>query len=277
MNIELYLRFSVEDLDDADNERLQNVLAGTLEERREELKDCLEGEESVWHAKKTIDRQELVKWLTAEQAIPCTLHLCMRVTEKAFWSMLAQALDRYQEGDSKARTATVLAAEEHMNGVVLGTAKHKGQWMLPLKDNKGGGQTVDPRNMTGRKAEKCLMGLKSLATVIFGPSFDEASLNPQQTRANNQSKLDQWHGISDSIIPLLQSINSHEDKSPAEIDEYHILANTFMDRYDISGSMLLKLNCVSLCSLHSQVGGRFGWPGDHQLHSYHGCTYGLLV
>ena len=108
----------------------------------------------------------------------------------------------------------------------------------------GGGKTVDSRNMTGRRARKCLLGLKSLASIMFGPNYDEASLNPQQTRANNQSKLDQWHGISDSIIPLLKSIDSHEDKSPAEIDQYHIQANTFIDRYAMSlALMLLKLNC----------------------------------
>ena len=227
------------DIDDEENEKLQNELAGSLEEKRAEVKECLEDEESTWHAKKTMDRQELVKWLTAEQAIPCTLHLCIRVSEKVFWSMLAQALDRYQDGDSKARNAMVLAAEKHMNGVVLGTVKHKGQWIFPLKDNKGGGQTVDPRNMTGRKAEKCLAGIKSLASVIFDPSYDEASLNPQQTRANNHSTMIQWHGIADILIPLLQSINAHEDKSTAAIDQYHIQANTFMDRYamSLSGSV----------------------------------------
>ena len=57
LNTELHLRYAIPDIDDEDNERLKNVIAGSLEERRAEVKDCLEDEESTWHAKKTMDRQ----------------------------------------------------------------------------------------------------------------------------------------------------------------------------------------------------------------------------
>ena len=46
-----------------------------LEDQVSELADRLIYEQKVWDAKETLDRQKLVKWMLAEQALPCTLHM----------------------------------------------------------------------------------------------------------------------------------------------------------------------------------------------------------
>ena len=68
----------------------------------------------------TMERQEYVKWFTAEQAIPCILHLTVRISEKLFWGLLNFGLDRYRSGDGDTRKAFVEAVETYMNDQCLG-------------------------------------------------------------------------------------------------------------------------------------------------------------
>ena len=151
--------------------------------------------------------------------------------EKLFWSFLANSLDRYQDGDSKTRDALVEAVTVHMNEAVIGTKKHPAQWTFPLKDNKGGGKTVEPRNMTGAHAKKCIVGLKSLATVVFSPSFDEMSQNPKHTRSTNETWETSWHDIMDTFVPLMEQLHQHEDFSDEQVLSFHCLAARFMHQY----------------------------------------------
>jgi hypothetical protein len=90
--------------------------------------------------------------------------------EKLFWSFLASSLDRYQDGDNETRDAFVEAVTAHMNEAVIGTKRHLAQWTFPLKDNKGGGKTVEPRNinLTVKSDLICLFLLAiSLSKVFF--------------------------------------------------------------------------------------------------------------
>jgi hypothetical protein len=226
INAELRLR-----LEEDNPEKLKAFLLDSLQDRVSILKELLVAEDAIWKAKDTMDRQKYAKWFSAEQAIPCILHLVCRVMEKLFWSFLASALDRYQDGDSKTRDAFVEAVTVHMNVAVIGTKKHPAQWTFPLKDNKGGGKTVEPRNMTGAHAKKCIVGLKSLATVVFSPSFDEMSQNPKHTRSQNETWETSWHDIMDTFVPLMEQLHQHEDFSDEQVLSFHCLAARFMHQY----------------------------------------------
>ena len=74
---------------------LENVAALSLEERRSKLKEMLVNEKEVMLARKTVDRQELATWFTAEQAIPCVLHCLMRVMERVYWGLFEKKIDAY--------------------------------------------------------------------------------------------------------------------------------------------------------------------------------------
>ena len=122
-----------------------------------------------------------------------------------------------------------------MNEEVLVTSgsgfRHQPEWNFPLKTNEGGGVTLEPRNMTGGHARKCVKGLKSLATVIFHPSLDESSKNPQHTRTKNSNLLYKWHYMADAFEQLMEAMDRKEDFTDDQIDDFHVLCNTFFDLY----------------------------------------------
>ena len=123
-------------------EKLEDALAMDLEERRSLLRTLLLGELELSRARGTIDREELAKSITSEHAIPCTLHMLMRVSARLFWSLLWQSAVRCGEGESKTFTKFVDAVTGHMNAQVLGGSA---QWTVPVGKKK----PVEPRNMTG--------------------------------------------------------------------------------------------------------------------------------
>ena len=92
----------------------------SLKRRQEILKQVLVEEQEPLDAKFNIDRNEHAGWFTAEQAIPCVLHLIIRISEKLFWGLLGFGLDRYFVGDEDVRRAFVNAVELFMNGKCLG-------------------------------------------------------------------------------------------------------------------------------------------------------------
>ena len=102
---------------------------------------------------------------------------------------------------------------KHVNEEVLVTSGSgfRHQWTFPLKTNNGGGVTMEPRNMTGGHARKCVKGLKSLATVVFHPSLDESSTNPQHTRTKNSNLQSKWHDMADAFEQLMEAMDRKED------------------------------------------------------------------
>ena len=123
---------------------------------------------------------------------------------------------------------------KHVNEEVLVTSGSgfRHQWHFPLKSNgEGGGVNLEPRNMTGGHARKCVKGLKSLATVIFHPSLDESSKNPQHTRTKNSNLLYKWHCMADAFEQLMEAMDRKEDFTDDQIDDFHVLCNTFFDLY----------------------------------------------
>jgi hypothetical protein len=69
------------------------------------------------------------------------------------------------------------------------------QWKFPLKDS---GKRVDPKSMTNVHSRRCVMGVKSLAYIIFSHEPDEKSNNPQATRQKNVCLLQCWTSLMDT-------------------------------------------------------------------------------
>lgn len=152
---------------------LASVLSSSLEEKRARLKSFLTQEAEIDLARKTMSRHEMVNavvtMLVIGAAIPCVLHVEMRVSEKPFWTSLAMAMDRHLGGDNSKRNLFVERATD--NTIIGGVAPgRKSQWVFPLKED---GKQVDPRTMTNTHSGKCTMGLKTIASLVF--SADQMS------------------------------------------------------------------------------------------------------
>jgi hypothetical protein len=90
--------------------------------------------------------------------------------------------------DSSKRKMFVTKVTECMKTTVLGNLENETeyQWKFPLKDS---GKRVDPKSMTNVHSRRCVMGVKSLAYIIFAHELDEKSNNPQRTRQRNELHL----------------------------------------------------------------------------------------
>ena len=213
-------------------QEMRKIAVASLDERVVALKELMKTEQEIWKAQGTMDRLAHSKWFTAEQAIPCNLHLVCRVMEKIFYQFLSECLNKYKEGDNaRVRVAFVKATTLHMNTVVLGTKQNPAQWTFPLKDNKGGGKTVEKRNMTGGTAKKCIAGLKYLAIIAYSPQFDQASLDPKLLRSENETWATTWHDIMDIFIPLMDLLERKEDFTEEMIMDFHCLCAQFVHKY----------------------------------------------
>jgi hypothetical protein len=152
------------------------------------------------------------------------------LNEKVFWSLLQVAMDRYQEGDSATRKKLVERVTECMKSTVLGNQENNTeyQWKFPLKDS---GQRVDPKNMTNVHSRKCVMGVKSLAYIIFSPELDEKSNNPLATRQRNERFQIRWVSLMDTYEAMMALMKKHDDFTDDEIDDLHKLTLPFMAKW----------------------------------------------
>jgi hypothetical protein len=185
-------------------------------------------------ARMTLKRSESVRSIAekvlAEEAVPCILHLEMRINEKVFWTLLSLAIDRYQEGDSATRKKFVSKVTECMKTTVLGNVSNgtEYQWKFPLKDS---GKRVDPKSMTNVHSRRCVMGIKSLAYIIFSHELDEKSNNAHITRQKNESQLQLWVSLMDTYIAMMTVLRQHEDFTDPQIDNLHLLTSLFMGKW----------------------------------------------
>jgi hypothetical protein len=101
-----------------------SAIDGNYTDRRAKLKAFIAEEDKINLARKTLDRRDSIWGITekvlAEEAVPCILHLEMRINEKLFWTLLSVALDRYQDGASATRKVCVAKVTECMKTTVLG-------------------------------------------------------------------------------------------------------------------------------------------------------------
>ena len=203
-----------------------------LEDQVQELADMLIYEDKVWFAKKTWDRQKLVKWMLAEQAMPCILHMKMRIVETLRDVLFQQATsERYQEGreDSRTKKELIAAIEKWMNENVHGDIAHghTGQWRFPMKDGK-----IEKVGMTGNTAKKNMDSLKRLADIVFSRKFDESSTSKTATRRRNSKLCKKWHLMMDEFVKFMALVETKErDLSDAEIDQVHVHGSKFFSEY----------------------------------------------
>ena len=218
-------------------EELKSVLDGNMAFRRSKLKSLIATESKITLARKTIQRQDMIpniaEKVLAEEAVPCILRMEMRISEKLYWSLLSMGLDRYQDGESKVRKLLIEKVTECMKTMVLGNEDNgtEYQWKFPLKD---GGKKVEPKSMTGVHSRRCVMGIKTLAAIIFDPKMDEKSKDTrstEQTRQKNALLLEKWEQLMDTYLPMMSLIRKHEDFSDSEIDQLHVLTSSFMSQW----------------------------------------------
>jgi hypothetical protein len=166
--------------------------------------------------------------LAPEDAIPCCLHMEMRVSEKIIYTLLSDKMDSFLDGDGKKRKSFVAQVTTCMFDEILGDVsknpRHK-QWKFPLRE---GGKQVHPSSMTNTHARKIALGLKRLVQLCFDPVNDESSSNPQQTRLKNERKGQQWIHFLDVILPMMKEIRRHNDFTKEEIDRLHVQTSKFM-------------------------------------------------
>ena len=233
INDELMLRL------DQNSVRLTELLFADLDERIVALKDLLAKEDSLLEAKVTFDRLKKAKWFTADQAVPCGLHLKMRVIEKIFWGCLLQKFEPFMKGNAKVRKALVEALETYMNTEILGSKTSPSQWRVPLERKKGKGLKLEPRNMTGGVAEKCIHALKDIVSLVYSADYDEDCLDKEVLRILKEDLVMQWHQMLDHFLEILKTLDRNED-IPEDDDwpilEFHYHCNKFMQLYcDIFG------------------------------------------
>ena len=193
--------------------------------------ELINDEKLVWEAKETTERvdsvNEVATKLLCEQAIPCILHAEMRVNEKLFYTLLSMALDRYPEGNAKKKKLMLDRVEVFMKTVALGHEEvgKGGQWKFPLKK---GGKEVEPRSMTGVQSRRCVVGMKTLATLIFAQELDQSSLTKMGVRKKNESLLSGWNKILDTYLEMMSLAKQHNDMTDTDLDKFHILSQVFM-------------------------------------------------
>ena len=101
----------------------------------------------------------------------------------------------------------------------------KSQWKFPLTDDR---KQVLPGSIPGRLSRKHCDGIKSLADLAFSEQFDEATLDPEQTRLENTLLCQQWNDLMDCWFPLMDNMKRHEDfESEEDIDALHVDTNAF--------------------------------------------------
>ena len=119
-----------------DHAKCREFVRGNIKEKRAILKEEVKHQNKIVDGKFTIDRNEHAGWFTAEQAIPCVLHLIIRISEKLFWGLISHCIDRCYVGDSEKRNQFVDAVTAYMNDNALGkrTVGHgyKKLWSLKL-------------------------------------------------------------------------------------------------------------------------------------------------
>lgn len=209
-----------------------SALSPTLEERHEKLKVLIQCEKMTQHARSTVSRFDtanaLAPMLAAGQAIPCLLHLEMRVNEKLFCTSVQQAMERHRDGDSAKRCLPGAGVTACVNEKVLGGNGKSSQWKFPLKDD---GKQIEARLMTNVQSRKCIEGLKLAIDVLHSPELDQTSLTPQQTRLDNERLSDEWHQLLDICAPMLQNLRRHEDFTDDDIDTTHQQMAAFMSTH----------------------------------------------
>ncbi len=122
-----------------------------------------------------------------------------------------------------------------MQTSVLGDSENGrlGQWKFPLKD---GSKQVEARSMANMNSRKCVMGLKTIASLVFAAELDEHSENPEETRRENKLLEKKWHEVFDTYLPMMTCVRKHEDFTDEEIDEFHVLTSRFMSLWvDLTG------------------------------------------
>ena len=229
INDELKIRFQ----DRKTPEELEKLLEKPRATRTKELKKEIKIQQDTLHARKTIDRNDLARWFTADQTIPCLLHLSCRVMEKLFWTLLRTTLARYMPGDNATRKKYIAEITKCMNEEVFADKykEYRSAWKYPYSEDDDGAAFLEPRTMTGGHARKCVEGMKAVATAAFKPELDEATLNPAKTRRENKKLEKGWHDLMDVFIPLLAALDRKEDFTDEQIDELHLLCNLFFDKY----------------------------------------------
>lgn len=167
------------------------------------------------------------------------------MSEKLFWGLLSLAFDRCVDGDSSTRKLLVERASECMRSTILGdtSSGRMTQWKFPLSDS---GTKVVPRSMTNAHARRCVLGIKTLATTVFGSDLDENDGSPAETRERNKRMEKHWHQLMDVFMPMMEMLRQREDFTDEEIDEMHKLTSSFMRKWvDMMGARNIT-NCIHM-------------------------------
>jgi hypothetical protein len=195
---------------------------------QKKLKQMVAAEKALQQKRETVDRfstlEDTLEAVANELAVPCILHLFMRVVEKMFDVLINKCLLRYTDcpEDSKTKKEMVEAAESLLNQRVFGTEKNPGHWKLPWKDKKVGMEHV---NMDGERARKCLACLDDLSDLLHSEQFDQLVTG---ARKNNEERSSKWSELVIEFRKHDKIMGQHEDYSPADIEKCHVAGNKFI-------------------------------------------------
>ena len=219
-----------------DPDRCEELLDQDLDEMRDSLKDLCAEERLLVQARDVIQRPgSKHKWFTADQAIPCILHLRMRVMEKALSDLLMFGWSRYGSNETKTRHACIAAVQECMRTEVLGHPESRGQWKYPeIKKSKkvGGGHYCVKKGLTGANARKVLLGLDKLMCCTFSEQFDELPTEPDDNvRVRNALHRQEWLMLWGHAVPVITELDREDDWTDQQIWAYHAHCALFMHRH----------------------------------------------
>jgi hypothetical protein len=229
--------------------RLRNLpLGGTLDDRREKLRNSLYMEQKYALIKCVLSRNEgavsAMKHLI-EDAIPCGLHMENRVGEKIIQMLLSKGLDAivvkevHPEDDTKTKLSLkkktalskknvpkkkkkpkrnipqvsfnefVKKVELHMNTKILGTNRRPAQWSMPVTDKK----ELGPISMTNTKVRKIINSMDELIASVLTDT-------PEVKKAL-------WYKSMDCYRDLIVMVRQREDFSDEDIEEFSELCDEF--------------------------------------------------
>lgn len=271
-------------------------ILGTLDVRRNRLRDVLKVELRLELVMQAIDRGEEGKeaaLLLISQAIPCIMHLENRVGEKIITVLLSLGAELFQRRRTKSLAVFASSIMRVVNTRVLGTLTRPKQWKMLLSKNN---EAVLKVSLSNSKTRKFVSEIGVLIDYVFHHPEDAEKKHIWHTLIQDYSDA------MDILLMRSEYTDEHISEFQRKIDDFfaayveksgagkegvtnyiHMLASGHIRYYMITHRNLYKYSQQGWESLNekfkltffnnTQRGGNFGKNTDEAERSYLKSVY----